>query len=96
MTLWESDLWKIELIEPGLIPNPILQKSKNHYGFFDLKSPIYMPLAIYPGTDAFHTQHSLPQGTLIQWRDKCIKMFEERLRYNSYMALYNDMKGNII
>jgi hypothetical protein len=94
MILWESDLWKIELIEPGLIPNPTLQRARGKYGFFDKKGKIYMPLAVYPGTD--RTQNILPQGTLIQWKDKCIKMFEEKLRYNSYIISYNDMKGNVI
>jgi len=91
MALWENELWKIEIINSGLIPNPDLQKADGKFGFFDLNSNIYMPLAVYPG----HTQHSLPQGTLIQWREKCIKMYEPKLKYNFYVSLYNDMKASI-
>jgi hypothetical protein len=88
--LWETDLWKIELIEPGLIPNPILQGSRNKFGFFDKNGKIYMPLAVYSGTDKVNG--CLPQGTLLAWRDKCISMFEERLKYNIYINIYNEEK----
>jgi hypothetical protein len=90
---WETDLWKIELIRPGLIPNTILQASKNKFGFFDKNGRIYMPLAVYYGTDKVN--ECLPQGTLIEWSDKCIKIFESRLQYNRYIKLYNNMKEDI-
>ena len=89
----QSDLWKIELIDPGLAPNPFLQKNRNKYGFFDKVAPIYMPLAVYYGTD--NVNECLPQGTLLEWRDKCISMFESRLQYNGYIKLYNNMKEDI-
>ena len=88
----QSDLWKIELIEPGLAPNPFLQKNRNRYGFFDKVAPIYMPLAVYYGTDKVN--ECLPQGTLLEWRDKCISMFENRLKYNTYIKMYNNVLIN--
>jgi hypothetical protein len=89
----QSDLWKIELIEPGLIPNSILQKAKGKYGFFDKHSQIYMPLAVYNGSDKVN--ECLPQGTLLDWMDYCVAVFHPRLKYNRYIKLYNNMKEDI-
>jgi hypothetical protein len=89
----QSDLWKIELIEPGLVPNPILQKARGQYGFFDKSSPIYMPLSVYRGADKINL--TLPQGTILNWRDMCVDMFESRLKYNDYIKTYNNMKKDI-
>jgi hypothetical protein len=49
-----------------------------------------MPLSVYNGADKINL--TLPQGTLIEWRDKCIKMFEARIKYNYYIALYNEAR----
>ncbi len=89
----ENDLWKIEIIRPGLIPNPILQRAKGKFGFFDKEASCYIPLAIYNGSDKINL--CLPQGTLLDWRDKCIRMFENRILYNRYIKMYNNMKEDI-
>ncbi|MBT5758235.1 MAG: hypothetical protein HOI55_01125 [Candidatus Marinimicrobia bacterium] len=86
----QSDHWKIEIIEAGLVQNKILQDGNGKFGFFDKRAPIYMPLSVYTGTDKINS--TLPQGTLIQWRDKCIKMFETKIIYNYYIALYNEAR----
>jgi len=91
--LFENDLWKIEIIEPGLIPNPILQRARGKFAFFDKCGKVYMPMSIYCGADKVNG--ILPQGTLIEWKDRCIEMFETKLRYNLYISLYNEMKGDI-
>jgi hypothetical protein len=89
----QTELWKIELIEPGLVNIDKLQAARGKFGFFDKRARIYMPLAVYYGTDKVN--ECLPQGTLIDWTDKCIVMFESRLRYNRYIKLYNNMKEDI-
>ena len=86
----QSDHWKIEIIEAGLVQNKTLQDGNGKFGFFDKRAPIYMPLSVYTGTDKINS--TLPQGTLIQWRDKCIKMFETKIIYNYYIALYNEAR----
>lgn len=86
----QTELWKIELIEPGLVNIDKLQAARGKFGFFDKRARIYMPLAVYMGSDKVN--ECLPQGTLLDWRDKCIGMFESRLRYNLYISMYNDMK----
>ncbi len=87
----ESDSWKIQIIQPGLIENKMLQDAKGKYGFFDKRAPIYMPLSVYKGADKINL--TLPQGTLLQWMDRCIKMFEPKIRYNYYIALYNESRS---
>ena len=86
----QTELWKIEFIEPGLANHEYLQKSAGKFGFFSKLSKIYMPLAVYPGTDT--ERNSLPQGTLLQWKDKCIEMFETKLRNEHYLLEYNDLR----
>jgi len=86
----QSDHWKIEIIEAGLVQNKILQNGNGKFGFFDKRAPIYMPLSVYNGADKINL--TLPQGTLTQWRDQCIKMFETRIKYNYYIALYNERR----
>jgi hypothetical protein len=90
-SIMKTDLWTIREIRTGLIHN--IRHLNGKIGFFSNNARVFQPLAIYNG--ACYETLTLPQGTLIEWRDKCIEQFGANLQYQKYMRYYEKCQKEV-